>query len=435
MTNNWLDIIKDKFYFQEKKVPEQIWLNVQKNLPKKKQRRRFLIPIFYLSIFLMASYILSIYMQKNNSLVFDQNSYPKNISEFNESSHQKKLIPIEFPLKEKGHSLIFDEMSNGSKKSMTTNKFVPENKNEMIKATSNQKYNSGFSKPNENNLFDEHFIIEKPNQQLEEQSNNIELLTSPVNELMHESELDIKKHIHTECFNFKRKKARKLSLELYGGPGYNPYKLISKTEHSEGFLQNRLDSEKSMISGIAGMRAVYSFSQFAIRAGMEYQHIYEQFRYRNSNDYKVLQVYKDSQLIRIDTLYGSRYLRINNYHRMIQIPISFAYEFRRENVFYSIQPGVGINIWSNHKGIIYDSNLRPTSVLSASTTGQDVFKKRVGAFAFLNFQVSKSITPEFKIFIEPGVSYFLNTFSNNDFSLDQRYVSYHIKLGINYNIR
>ena len=34
MTNNWLDIIKEKFYFQEKKVPEQIWLNVQKNLPK-----------------------------------------------------------------------------------------------------------------------------------------------------------------------------------------------------------------------------------------------------------------------------------------------------------------------------------------------------------------------------------------------------------------
>ena len=120
---------------------------------------------------------------------------------------------------------------------------------------------------------------------------------------------------------------------------------------------------------------------------------------------------------------------------MIHIPISFAYEFRRENIWYSVQPGIGINIWSNHRGIIYDSFLRPTSVQTASTTGQDVFKTRVGAFAFLNFQVSKSISPDIKIFMEPGVIYFMNTFSNRDFSLDQRYVSYHIKLGINYNIR
>jgi hypothetical protein len=41
MTNNWLDIIKEKFYFQEKKVPEQIWLNVQKIYRRKNKGEDF----------------------------------------------------------------------------------------------------------------------------------------------------------------------------------------------------------------------------------------------------------------------------------------------------------------------------------------------------------------------------------------------------------
>jgi|JI10StandDraft_1071094.scaffolds.fasta_scaffold04061_10 hypothetical protein len=435
MTNNWLDIIKEKFYFQEKKVPEQIWLNVQKNLPKKKQRRGFFIPIFYLSIFFIAGYSVSRYMQKENSLVFDHNLYDRKNFELNERAYQSNLIPIKNQVKEEDQSIIFDELSNVSKIELKNKKLILASKSDSGHTTLKQNYNTGIPKFKNKDLFDERITGKNTNTQPGEELTKLEFLPPRASELVIQSEYDIRKNTHTECFNFKRKNARKLSLEIYAGPGYNPYKLITKSEHSEGFLQKRLDSEKSMISGIAGIRAVFSFSQFAIRAGVEYQHIYEQFKYRNSNDYKVVQVYKDSQLIRIDTLFGSRYLRINNYHRMIHIPISFAYEFRRENIWYSVQPGIGINIWSNHRGIIYDSFLRPTSVQTASTTGQDVFKTRVGAFAFLNFQVSKSISPDIKIFMEPGIIYFMNTFTNRDFSLDQRYVSYHIKLGINYNIR
>lgn len=435
MTNNWLDIIKEKFYFQEKKVPEQIWLNVQKNLPKKKQRRGFFIPIFYLSIIFIAGYSVSRYIQKKNSLVFDNNLYDSKNFELNEIAYQSNLIPIKNQFKEEDQSIVFDELSNVSKIELKNKKLILANKSDSGHTTLKQNYNTGIPKFKIKDLFYEIITGKNTNTQPGEELTKLEFLPPRARELVIQSECDIRKNTHTECFNFKRKNARKLSLEIYAGPGYNPYKLITKSEHSEGFQQKRLESEKSMISGIAGIRAVFSFSQFAIRAGVEYQHIYEQFKYRNYNDYKVVQVYKDSQLIRIDTLFGSRYLRINNYHRMIHIPISFAYEFRRENIWYSVQPGIGINIWSNHRGIIYDSFLRPTSVQTASTTGQDVFKTRVGAFAFLNFQVSKSISPDIKIFMEPGVIYFMNTFSNRDFSLDQRYVSYHIKLGINYNIR
>jgi len=441
MTNNWMDIVRKKLYFQEKKVPDHIWITVQKNLPQKRKRNKFYFSIFYSGIVLIGTFSLLWFIQNVNPSNLD-NSYTQkgNVKITNRGNHpilkQLQSSPDDVRLSnELQSSSINSNLVNGIKNVTFNDKRYKKEKNISQNNNANQNKNLKIANSIKREIFEPNFEAPNNIQILKAELFNMNFLPQKLGKIIIDSKEKFMIGIHTECYNFNKNQGRGFAIELYAGPGYNPYLLTAKTTESQDYRKSRINSESSMVSGIIGIRGIYTFSKIALRAGLEYQHIHEKFKYRNTNDYKVIEVYTDSQLVRKDTIYGARYLSINNYHRMLHIPISMAYEFNKGNIGYSIQPGVGLNIWSSHKGIIFDHLLRPKSVHSAGASGGEVFKTKVGIFAFMNFQVSKRISPNIKMFVEPGIMYFISTFNNIDYILNQKYISYHVKLGLNYTIR
>ena len=235
----------------------------------------------------------------------------------------------------------------------------------------------------------------------------------------------------SDCFDFRKSKKNYFSLDIYAGPSYNPYSLKDQRGDLNTYIQKRQETEEVKLGFLAGIRAGYHISNYAILAGLEYQQFYEQLNYRNLEETKIVMVYKDSVLLYSDTIRGERIVKTHNYHRLFNIPLSLSYTFKWKSFNISILPGIGLNLSASHKGKILDLTNQPADFSSnVANSNFNIYDTQVGTYAFLNFQFAQKLNQKFDWFVEPGFTHFFKPFNKANYPADQSYQSVQIKLGI-----
>ena len=77
-----------------------------------------------------------------------------------------------------------------------------------------------------------------------------------------------------------------------------------------------------------------------------------------------------------------------------------------------------------------NQKLEPESYNSQLDNANSVFKKRIGGFLSADLYLSKNLKNSMEAFIEPGINYYLNSFTADAYPLKQFYLSPSIKFGI-----
>jgi len=415
-------------------VPEYIWENVKPHLPKKRRTPFWIFPL------LASGILLGTWMYtrsaKNDALL--ESKTPIKVETV--PAPTKALAEISNSLNV--HSIQKDQTNHLKTKSNSSQlsnvnpapifKVSPITTVEKLPATVSISNNpTAISK--ESFLVDEvaeekSFVSDHSNSRPVEilESKSIAFLETPAFPLFQGG---------VNCYSFSGGGRPWLGLEVYAGPGYNPFSLSDNAAETSAYIAARKNSESSQLSFVAGIRAAYHIKNWTVRAGLMYQQIYEQFNYENNNDYKYVNVYKDSVLVRIDTLLGTRIIKTHNFHRMIHLPLSVSYGVRMGRTFLSIQPGIGINLYSTHRGRIYNASLQPTWFTSGSDSGFEIYKTNVGLFGSLDLNWYTPLYDRLGFFVEPGLMYFVSPFNKKEYNVKENYFSVNLELGLSYQIK
>ncbi|MBK9222802.1 MAG: hypothetical protein IPO16_11890 [Saprospiraceae bacterium] len=433
MKPNWTEYIRKIANEHSTQVPDQIWDNVKLHLPKKEPRNRMFI--LFLLLLIMAAISIFAYQRKYTPILNSDKNIVSNekLSSTIPLNNKPKSLDPEQNLKLKNENRIQNNTLLHSRK---TNKSIFEKESSK---SLNSKIRGNFSNDPLNTNTPEvpsTFINHEQIQTLQTFPIQNSISTLPgilINEHPHpniafEHLPSLKSK--TDCYNFNKDNKQFVSFETYVGPAYSPYKLTNTHSDLSLYINKRKASENSMISVMAGIRLGYHRANFAVKTGLEYHRIYEQFNYRNPNETKIVYVYKDTHLVSIDTIPGERILKIHNYHSLLNIPFSIAYKYKWNKMTISLEPGFGINILAKHKGSILDTNNQPALFTTGSLSGFEIYKKRIGTFAFLNLQVAAPLNKKLLCFVEPGFIYYFNSFTESSYPLEQKYISANLKIGI-----
>ena len=175
-------------------------------------------------------------------------------------------------------SSINSNLVNGIKNVTFNDKRYKKEKNISQNNNANQNKNLKITNSIKREIFEPNFEAPNNIQILKAELFNMNFLPQKLGKIIIDSKEKFMIGIHTECYNFNKNQGRGFAIELYAGPGYNPYLLTAKTTESQDYRKSRINSESSMVSGIIGIRGIYTFSKIALRAGLEYQHIHEKFK-------------------------------------------------------------------------------------------------------------------------------------------------------------
>ncbi len=335
MNDEWMNKIKNMADLNHELVPEYIWENVKPHLPKKRRTPFWMFPLLASGILLSTwMYTRSV---KSDALL--EKTVPINVETV--PAPTKALAEISKTLNvhsnQKNHTNHLKTNSNSKQLSKVNpspnNEVNPINKIEDSPSIWS-KSNDPIARPMEPLLADE------ANEERSFLANQSDIIPAEILESKSISLLDIPAFQlfkgGVNCYSFSGGGRPWLGLEVYAGPGYNPFSLSENASETSAYIAARKNTESSQLSFVAGIRAAYHKKNWTVRAGLMYQQIYEQFNYENNNDYRIVAVYQDSILVRLDTILGTRIIKTHNFHRMIHLPLSISYGVRIGITFMSI---------------------------------------------------------------------------------------------------
>ncbi|MBK9270099.1 MAG: hypothetical protein IPM48_00745 [Saprospiraceae bacterium] len=427
MKEEWTDKIRNMANMHQEHVPEYIWENVKPHLPQKKRNRFWFIPIICMGLTIG----MFLYKGSNSIQPTKSSSAWRNDQELplQNSTNQNKINDLTHEYTSASQNSlpasIYDDEGLAKKAELkhTSNVLKP-NSQEGLRARNISEEEKSLVSESET------FIRHEDKQQIEIE---VEALDPKQPELLGIQTLK-KLNKGIDCYSFSGKASKWWAIEAYIGPGYSPFTLNEQASEMSNYISARRNSEKENVSSIAGVRLAYHLKNWTFRAGFAGQQIYEQFNYVNNDDYRIVAVYEDSVLIRLDTIPGTRIVKTHNYHRMIHIPLSIAYGVRVGRSSLSIQPGIGINLFATHKGTMFQPNLQRNGFTTGSGSGFEVYRTNVGLFASLDVNWFMPVYNRIGFFIEPGLMYFLNPFNTSDLPVNENYISTNVKFGLSYRI-
>ncbi|MEO6188985.1 MAG: hypothetical protein ABIO44_00070 [Saprospiraceae bacterium] len=445
MKKDWKDYLIEKNVYNNPVVPEYIWQNVKPHLPKPKSISRYFFWILSLLFLVIASigmnFFVSTQLNKSNL-----NSSPI-VNKYGSLENKNSLVnnslntPLETPSNPKENKLntnltnktfVLNQNTNlklrnsiqAQKNINNVDKIISKNTSTDIETIINSPINSSVERPANQKL--KSLLTTTPSE--------TNLLTlRDINSLKLQSTNPKVTLIASDCYSFSNKNRKSFFAEIYVGPMFAPYTLKATNPEKLALLNFRKTSESSQISSIAGLRLGMQINKFTIRTGIEFQSIYEQMHYNNSNYFDVIKVYKNDILIRLDTIYGKQIVKIHNYHNLFYLPISVGYDLRLGTGKITPQVGIGINLYSWHKGAVLDSVNLHRIFTTNKNTGFEIYKTQIGLSAFFNVQYLLPLYQRTNLFIEPGIQYYINPFNKNAYNIDQKYWSMNIKVGLKYN--
>jgi len=198
----------------------------------------------------------------------------------------------------------------------------------------------------------------------------------------------------------------KFSVEIFASPNMPINNISSNNKVYENFLK---DAVKAKLSYIIGARLQYHFSRrVSGLVGLQYTQSNERINYVDS-----------TPINRITT---------TNHYKNIGIPLLVTYKLDwRNSLHLSINTGIILNIYSQHKGIIPSITGEPINVAT-----NKVYNKGVSLSLYFGINISRSISKRVDLFAEPFLNYQLKNMVSDFYSFNQQMHASGVFLGFRY---
>jgi hypothetical protein len=224
--------------------------------------------------------------------------------------------------------------------------------------------------------------------------------------------------------------------EVYTGLDY-----ASKKYNDTGnsvFAEKRKATTTFQSAYSAGFRFTRVFNNgVSFRTGINYSQINEKFSFIQSN---LVQTTYIIDAISGDTtgsytVRGTRYKTTYNKYRSIDIPLLLGYEAGNGRFHTNFNAGAIVNLYSWQKGELLDTNYQPVSITTGK--GNDAFHYKTNAG--IGFTAAASmyykVNERLHLLAEPYFRYNLSPMSKDILSLQERFTTIGLRLGIRVDLQ
>ncbi|MGG9970638.1 outer membrane beta-barrel protein [Ferruginibacter sp. SUN002] len=229
----------------------------------------------------------------------------------------------------------------------------------------------------------------------------------------------------------------KTYIEVYAGPDFT-IRNFTDTTQSE-YLAKRKASTKVSSAYSAGIRIGKVFKNgVSVKAGLNYSQINEKFTFVQNNLVQVTYIIDPNtgDTTGSYTVTGTRKKTTYNKYKTIDIPLMAGYEIGNGRLHVNISAGAMINVYSWQRGEVLDTNYLPVSITTGkSTTSPYQFRTNVGVGLTGGIGVYYKLTDQMHVLAEPYFRYNLNPMSKETLTLEQKYNTIGLRLGIRVDLK
>jgi len=251
-----------------------------------------------------------------------------------------------------------------------------------------------------------------------------------------------------ECPPFTRLSSNQLLVEFYYGNNVPIRSFSARNSEVRDYAIARKNTESILYSFSGGVRLAYLTSNnYGIKAGVNYTQINEQFAYIDPD------AYQSRTVITIDTIFaggiptiisdtsfvtipGTQEVQSVNRYRTIDIPIIGTYEFNLgKKFYYSIDLGVFLNLSFSQKGRYLDESGAIVNFSSDNPAVEHIYQSNVGISFYGGLAMFYNWRDNVDLFISPSIRYLPRSFTTDAYALSQKYYVPSLNLGIRYKIK
>jgi hypothetical protein len=240
----------------------------------------------------------------------------------------------------------------------------------------------------------------------------------------------------TPCPQIEKDAAgNKSYFEFYAGPDY----AIRRYDNSISpeFLQRRKEALSFHSAFSAGLRYTRVFNNgVSVRTGINYSRINEKFSFVQSNIVQTVYIIDavSGDTTGSYTVTGKRYrTTYNNYHT-VDIPLLFGYEMGNGRLHANISAGLMVNVRSWQRGETLDTAFMPVSITTGSGDKLYQYKTNMGFGFSAATSVYYRLTENMHLLAEPYIRYNLSPMNKNEFSIQERFTTIGMRLGLRFDL-
>ncbi len=229
----------------------------------------------------------------------------------------------------------------------------------------------------------------------------------------------------------KNAAGNKTYWEVYAGTDF-AYRKYSDTANSV-YLQKRKQTTSFQSAYSAGLRYTRVFGNgISIRSGINFSQINEKFSFIQSN---LVQVNYIIDPITGDTtgsytVRGTRYKTTYNHYRTIDVPLLVGYEMGNGKLHANINAGVIVNIYSWQKGELLDTAYQPVNITTGKGASPYLYKTNMGVGFTGAVSLYYKLTERLHLLAEPYMRYNFSPMNKDNFSLQEKFTTIGLRLGV-----
>jgi hypothetical protein len=228
----------------------------------------------------------------------------------------------------------------------------------------------------------------------------------------------------------------KMYWEVYTGVDYASKK-YTDTGNSV-FLEKRKATTSFQSAYSAGVRFTRVFNNgVSFRTGLNYSQINEKFSFIQSNLVQTTYIIDavSGDTTGSYTVRGTRYKTTFNKYRSLDIPLLLGYEVGNGRFHANFNAGAIVNLYSWQQGELLDTNYQPISITTGK--GNDAFHYKTNAG--IGFTAAASmyykLNDRLHLLAEPYFRYSLSPMSKDVLSLQERFTTIGLRLGIRIDLQ
>ncbi|MBK9981122.1 MAG: hypothetical protein IPP15_01630 [Saprospiraceae bacterium] len=434
--------MKDQNPFKEKlhnytlPVRDDIWKNVEANLPVKRRRLPFLwlslagfllIGASSISLSLLHKPIIPAATPENKSIEEIQNTNPTNVENTIVSEAPKQSLKESSVVQEAKASASGKNQYGKTRAKLFTDKVVGKNSISSNLALTDYAVTGNTSFSKEVNVIDGI------------QTLDITLLDKKVI-----SNKISKIKPDPSCYKFRGKNGKKLlSVDVFGTPGFAPRSFESAEGGTSPYATARNQTEKSQYAFGAGARVNLNLEQgFAVRLGVMYEQIGDIFNYTDpaaTQQHMVIDsffaadgTFLYSQATTV-TILGTLIKKIHNRYTHLDIPLVLSYELPMGRSTLMVNAGPVLNLTSAVRGQILDVSLNPVHITPGEPDELKAYKNNLGLSIYIGAGALFPLTDNISALVEPRLLYRINPVTLDTYPLKEHRSFAGLNLGIRYH--
>lgn len=247
----------------------------------------------------------------------------------------------------------------------------------------------------------------------------------------------LKKNEYEDGCNIFKNDRKRFYIDVYYAPELTTKSIKGKAPIYDKYAMLRRSDEKFAVSYSIGSRGSVVFENgLALRTGLSYSVIKENFNYLNGEIKKTVIVpnpitNKNDTTYTVEPIISSS----RNYYKFYDMPFVVGYERELRDFVFSVNAGVGINLAARQEGIIYLNETKAYYKLgSRSDAVSNIYKQNVGLSLLFNFGLNYRLNQRMRLLIEPSFRYYAQGLTSKDYVLDHKSLQTGLMLGLRYKV-